>query len=252
MYNLAPENAPWFEHLTDSVRGLGEAAREWQLAHQAASLAHAHMNIGRTVLHEGKITGQPEHSDRGWLSKPFTRTPHSTAVSALQRHYLDALHYAQNEYEHTALLFASGAAWAIRTVHASKQPERVVFTAEDVALGKRALVPGSFDARLDAFKEARYSKTRQLETAYKRLGDCLWARQAAEDIGGQEYVADHEASQMHEYWGIAEGLADAAYAYGLLAEQALSFVLLGPRGERRKQLAAERAAQAEQTSEADQ
>lgn len=247
MYNLAPENAPWFEHLEDSVRALGEAAREWKLAHQGATLAHAHVDTSRTLFHEGKVTGQPGHTDRGWLSKPFTRSPHSTAVFDLQRHYLNAVHFTQNGYEHAAMLYASGAAWAIRTVHAGETPARVVLSVEDT--DKRDLAPGSLNAGLDALKEARLSTVPKLEAAYKRLDDCLYARDVAEDIGSQEYVSDHEASEMHDCLTAAEDIADAAYAYGLLAEGALSFVLLGLRAAHRKQLAEQRAAEQIATTE---
>ncbi|MCZ4611839.1 hypothetical protein O3S80_50460 [Streptomyces sp. Lzd4kr] len=243
MYNLAPKGAPWFEHLTDSVRGLGEAAREWQLAHQGATLAHAHVDTTRTVFHEGKVTGQPESTDRGWLSKPFTRTPHSTAMFELQRHYLNAVHFTKNGYEHAAMLYASGAAWAVRTVRAGEMPARVVLAAADT--DKRELVPGSFNADLDALKEARLSTVPKLIAAHKRLDDCLYARGVAEDIASQDYIADHEAGEMHDCYTAAEGSADAAYAYGLLVEQALSFVLLGPRAAHRKQLAAQEQAAAD-------
>lgn len=242
MYNLAPANAPWFEHLTDSVRALGEAAREWQLAATAATLAHAHADVQRHPWHQGKVTGQPSPEVRGWAGKPAERSPHMNAVFDLQRLYLNVKHDTARGYEHAALLFASGAAWAVRRVRAGHHPERVVFATDDT--DRRSLVPGTFNADLDALKEARLSTAGKLQKAHTRLQECLWARDVGEDIGSQDYVSDHEASDMHECWTLAEGIADAAYAYTLLVEQALGFVLLGPKEAHRKQLAAEKQAAA--------
>lgn len=238
-YNLAPENAPWFEHLTDSVDALGNAAREWDLAHQGAELVHDQTDPMRRVLHDGKVTGQPGPEAVGWNAKPFTRSPHSKAVFALQRLYLEAVHRARAEYEHAALLYASGAAWAIRAVRAGEQPARVVFGVDD---GERDLVPGDLDAGLDAFKADRYSKAEKVEDAYDRLLECLAAGRYAEEIGDQEYVSERDDAEAAECWVVAQGTADAACAYGHLLREGLGFVLLAPREEHRRQLAAARAA----------
>ncbi|MGI5443799.1 hypothetical protein ACQEV4_42605 [Streptomyces shenzhenensis] len=240
MYNLAPTRAPWFEHLTDSVRALGEAAHEWQLAARHAHLAHAQADVQRRILHEGKATGQPGPHVTGWKSAPLERSPHSHAVFDLQRLYLDLEHRTRREYARAALVFASGAAWAVQQVRAGAQPSRVVLELDD---DDRRLLPGSFDANLTALQADRYSKARTVGAAYERLTACLDAGDAAEAIATQDYIADHEASEMHEHMSVAEGAADAAYAYGLLVEEALSFVLLKPRAERRKQLAEQHAAQ---------
>lgn len=245
-YNLAPVNAPWFEHLTDSVDALGNAAREWKLAHQAAELAHAQTDPMRRILHDGKVTGQPGPEVTGWNAKPFTRTPHVAAVFELQRLYMHTMHHARAEYGHAALLYACGAAWAIRAVRAGEQPARVVFGVDDEGdNGQRELVPDDLrlDAGLDAFEADRYSKADKLKAACARLTECLGAAEAAEAIGDQEYVSERDDADAAEYWAIAEGGPDAAYAYGNLLREALGFVLLGPREEHRRQLAEARAAQ---------
>ncbi|MFD5251300.1 hypothetical protein ACFWM5_00455 [Streptomyces bobili] len=241
-YNLAPTNAPWFEHLTDSVDALGEAAREWQLAASAAEVAHSQMDPMRRVLHDGKVTGQPGPDAVGWNARPFRRSPHSAAVYELQRLYLDARQRTRVEYEHAALLYVSGAAWAIGQVRAGAQPTRAMLPAEDDGR-KRALVPGNLDAGVEDFKADRYSKARLLEDAYDRLLECLAAGRQAEDIGDQEYVSERDDAEAAECSAIAEGTADAAYAYGRLLREALGFVLLGPRQARLKQLAEQQAAE---------
>ncbi|MBZ6259727.1 hypothetical protein KVH22_29870 [Streptomyces olivaceus] len=239
MYNLAPKNAPWFEHLTDSVRSLGEAAHEWQLAHTGAKLAYTHAERGD--LHAGKVTGQPGQEARGWIARPASRSPHASASFALRRAAMNHMHHLGAEYRHTAMLFATGAAWAVRAVHAGEQHDRVVFAVDDT--DRRDLIPGSTHLPFAEALEGRYSGVGKLRTAHDRLTDCLLAGEQAEDIADQAYVADHEASQMFDLAVVAEGLADAAYAYGLLAERALQFVLLGPKQTHRVLLAEQRAAQ---------
>ncbi|WP_340382262.1 hypothetical protein U5640_36230 [Streptomyces sp. SS7] len=245
-YNLAPVNAPWFEHLADSVDALGEAAREWKLAHQAAGLAHEQTDPMRRILHDGKVTGQPGPEAVGFNAKPFTRTPHCAAVFELQRIYMEAKHHTRAEYGHAALLYASGAAWAIRAVRAGEQPARVVFGVETEGdNGQRELVPDDLrlDAGLDAFDADRYSKADKLRAACARLTECLGAGEMAAAIGDQEYVSERDDADAAEAWAIAEGGPDAAYAYGHLLREALGFVLLGPRDAHRRQLAEQRAAQ---------
>ncbi|MDX2681074.1 hypothetical protein [Streptomyces soliscabiei] len=243
-YNLAPANAPWFEHLVDSVYALGEAAREWKLACQTAEVAYEQSEPMRRFLHDGKVTGQPGPRAVGWNAKPFTRSPHSKAVYALHTHYMKAKYHARAEYEHAALLYASGAAWAICRVRAGEQPARVVFGVDDEGdNGQRGLVPGDFGAGIRALEADGYSNARTLQAAYERLLECLAAGRHAEEIGEQEYVSERDDAEAAECWAVAEGTADAAYAYGHLLREALGFVLLGPREAHRRQLAEARAAE---------
>lgn len=241
MYDLAPDNAPWFEHLADSVRALGYAAHEWQLAAQAATVDHARADHTGLDFHEGQVIGLPWADATGWNARPQPHRPHGRAQRALVKHYRDAMYQARHGYEDAARLYASGAAWAVRAVQEGRQPRLVELHREPRTDGPDVLVPGSERIDIDALRTARYSGAEKVAAAYKRLDDCLYAAQVAEDIGSQDYVADHEASQMHDAWTVAEGTADAAYAYGQVLERALQFVLLGPKEARRKELAAARA-----------
>ncbi|MFI1030769.1 hypothetical protein [Streptomyces sp. NPDC020951] len=235
-YNLAPANAPWFEHLADSVDALGEAAREWKLAAAAAETAYEQADPLRRVLHDGKVTGRPGPNATGRHDRPYSRSPHNRAVFALQNLCLYARNRTRGEYEHAALLYASGAAWAIGQVRAGEQPAQVVF-AVDGHDQARDLVPGDLDAGVGLFEADRYSKTSRLKAAYERLLDGLDARRTAEEIGDEEYVSEQDASLMFECWANAEHIADHAFAYGRLLQEALGFVLLAPREAHRKQLA---------------
>lgn len=235
-HNMAPANAPWFEHLTDSVRALGEAAYEWQLADQTARLLEAGVDMGRRNLHEGKILVQGS-AGRGWDSNPRRFGPHEHAVMDLQKIYMDHRHVTRRNYEHAALLFASGAARAIAEVRAGEQPPRVPFTLD---ADRTPLIGGYQIGDL-----GNYAGRNALTAAYERVLRMDQAREDAEEIAGRDdhEVSERDAGDMFDGWAIAEGLPDAAYAYGRLAEGALRFVLLGPKDAHHKQLAQARAAQ---------
>lgn len=233
-YNLAPANAPWFEHLIDSVSALREAAREWQLADQAARLLEPGVELERRNLHEGKITVAGPGT-AGWDAKPHRRGPHEHAVFDLQKIYMEHRFLTRRNYGHAAVLFASGAAWAIARVQAGEKPAAVHFPLDE----DRRPVPGQY--RIDGL--SNYAGARKIAAAYERVLSTDVAGEHAEDLAGQEYVTDHEAGEMFEASAHAQGLPDAAYAYGRLAEDALRFVLLGPRAAHRTQLAEQRAAQ---------
>lgn len=243
-YDLAPANAPWFEHLTDSVRALGHAAREWRLAAQAAAVDYARADHPGLDHYEGRVTGVPSADAVGWQAKLHSVRPHSVARRGLEKHYRDAMYATRHAYEDAARLYASGAAWAVREVQEGRrQPQRVEFVMAPGTDTLLVLTPGSERVGTDALAEARYRDAGKVEAAYKRLDACLYAGQLAEDIGSQDYVADHEASAMHDAWTVAEGIADAAYDYGLVLERALQFVLLGQKETHRRQLAEQRAAE---------
>jgi hypothetical protein len=248
MYNLAPKNAPWFEHLTDSLRGLGEAAREWQIADRAAVLAEAHMQMERRTLHEGKTTHQPGPDTQGWARQSRTRTPHADAFFTLHRIYMEQRFRTRREYHQAAMLFASGAAWAIKQVQAGERPHQVVFDLD----GYERPEPMPHAYRIEGLD--RYSNARKLKAAYERLLSMEMAAEHAEEIAGRDdhEVTERDAADMWDAADAARGMEDAAYAYGLLAERALQFVLLGPKDEHRKQLAAARAAAAQQTEASNQ
>lgn len=239
-YNLAPENAPWFEHLTDSVRGLGEAAREWRLADRAAALAEAHVGLERRVLHEGRVTHQP-----GPDTLPFRRhthtnhRPHTRAFFELQRIYMEHRWLTRRRYRESAMLFASGAAWAIAHVQAGEQPRQVVFDLD----GYERPGPMPHGYRVECL--GPYVGAKKLAAAYEQLLAKDHAREVAEEIAGrdEDEVTERDAGDMFDAADAARGIEDAAYEYGLLVEQALGFVLLGPKDAHRKRLAEERAAQ---------
>ncbi|MEW2570465.1 hypothetical protein [Streptomyces sp. NPDC047070] len=241
-HNMAPANAPWFEHLVDSVRALGEAAREWQLADQQARLLEAGVQFERRSLHEGRILVHGP-ATRGYDSKPRTREWHAHAVMDLQKIYMEHRFLTRRRYEHAAMLFASGAARAIAQVRAGEQPVRVLFTLD----ADRMPVVGGYKVG----DLGNYSGQKALAAAYERVASMDYAAEVAEEIAGREdhEVSERDAGEMFEAGAFAEGLPDAAYEYGRLAEGALRFVLLGARQEHGKELAARRAA--EQAAAAD-
>ncbi|MCC9712046.1 hypothetical protein E4N62_46695 [Streptomyces sp. MNU76] len=239
-YNLAPENAPWFEHLTDSVGALGEAAREWRLADRAASLAEDHTRWERGVLHEGRTTHEPGPDTVPLHRRTYSNhRPHVRAVRELRRAYQEHRSLTRRWYGHTAMLFASGAAWAIAQVQAGGEPRQVVFTLDHYE--RPAPIPHGYSVEgVEA-----YAGAEKLAAAYDRLRSTHLAHDVSEEIAGRpdHEVTERDAGEMFEAGDHARGLPDAAYAYGLLLEGALQYVLLDTKDAHRKRLAEQRAAQ---------
>ncbi|MEU8196370.1 hypothetical protein AB0C10_21540 [Microbispora amethystogenes] len=216
---------PWYVTLKAGVSALGEAARTYRDAYRAAEAMASITYAPRVEVHEGRVTGQPGPEARGWEAKPKSLEPHGRAVfevSSLNQHHADEL---KSRYEDAALRYASGAASAIRMVQAGETPARPVLPLN----AERRLEWGGLEIEVPA--EARYAGAEKLTAAYATLSHLLGQRQYAEDLSAQEYLADHEAGWMHDAWHEAEGIADAAYAYGCLAHRAVHFVLLGPKAE---------------------
>ncbi|REE62165.1 hypothetical protein BX257_4778 [Streptomyces sp. 3212.3] len=212
---------PWYEDLEDSVRALGETAREYQLAHTAATTLLAGVEYERRRLHDGKVSLTPRSPWDGRPQAPVTREPHADAVFDLAAVYRDHALKMRELYEHAALLYASGCAWAIRTVQQDANPNGVNF---QMGTDHKA-DPGPLEIK----GLVQYVDSQALADAYVRLMECLGAGYIAEDLDGREYLADHEASQLHDALEQAAGTADAAYAYGQLAEAAVTFALVGQR-----------------------
>ncbi|MFB7597215.1 hypothetical protein [Streptomyces sp. NPDC056160] len=203
---------PWNTSLEDSVFALGVAARECQSASQAAALAKGHFDLDRIRLHDGKV----QRRASGYTAE---QEPHLAALSRISKALLDHGFQLQRLYEEAARAYAHGANWAVRQVLAGQQPAHVEL---------RVASDGSHYVLADTMPTLqldRYAKASGLEAARRRYERCLVAGFEAEGIGSQEYVADHEATAMHEALDIAAGTADAAYAYGVQAESALHFAL---------------------------
>jgi LPS sulfotransferase NodH len=124
------------------------------------------------------------------------------------------------QFEHAALLYASGACWSISQAQQGQTPNRVAFQ-RDPEHAKQ-LMPRT----LEIIGLDRYSERAKVSAACAELTSRLYSASYGEDLASLAYLADHEASQMHDAWDHAEGIGPAAYAYGLLAERALRFVLL--------------------------
>ncbi|MFG2589084.1 hypothetical protein [Streptomyces sp. NPDC048438] len=227
----------WTDSLFDSVYALYETAREYQTAHRAAQVALQTVDVDRRQLHEGRVRlWDPSRSPE----RSFRRAPHERAVFDLYELYSRTEQEVHRRYEEAALLYASGCGWAITLVQAGNHPAFVEFNrdVDEVPVPHAMNISG-----LD-----RYAGARELAASYARVSACLAAAEYGEDLAGRDYVSDHEAGQMHDAVGVALGLADAAFAYGLLAQRAVNYVLLEPRRAREREIAAARAA-AQQTAQ---
>ncbi|MFE3383331.1 hypothetical protein, partial [Streptomyces anulatus] len=101
--------------------------------------------------------------------------------------------------------------------------------------------------RLSITGLTNYAGAPALGRAYEQLARRLSAADHAVHLAEQSDLADHEAGELHDAHDAAMGIADSAYAYGLLAQKAVNFVLLEPRRARERVIALARvAAQADQ------
>ncbi|CUW29658.1 hypothetical protein [Streptomyces reticuli] len=207
---MTQRTLPWHDSLTDSVYALGAAARECQTAYQAAVIAKKHVDLDRIKLLDGQV-------DRRHPGYTTEQEPHFAALSRIGTIQLKTQQTLQRLYEETALAYAHGANWAVRQVRSGEQPARVAFAVDTDSACEFGLLP--------ELQLGRYAGEAALERARSAYERCLAAGAEAEDIGRQAYIADHEANTMHAALDVAVGLADAAYAYGVQAERALTFAL---------------------------
>ncbi|WP_435057533.1 hypothetical protein [Streptomyces sp. bgisy060] len=209
---------PWFETLTDSVFALGAAARETHTAHQAAQAAATQYDLDRVRLLDGEITVP------GSFTPP---RPHDRAVMGIGQALQECRNRMESLSTDAALSYAYGTAWAILLVLDGQEPPRVELglTAEGhlTIPAELAPIPPAIKGLDRWCDNARFDKARQ------RWWECDSAGEYADALSDQEYLADHEATEMHQAYAEARGLTDAAYAYGVLAESALHYALLGTR-----------------------
>lgn len=219
---------PWHYTLEDSVYALGAAAREAQRAWKGARLAVENIDLDRIKPIDGQVefTGSRSYGPH---------RPHDAALFAVGDVLRDAEQRLRDLYENTALAYAYGAAWAIEQVQAGKQPAHVELKRDAAGQPVFGLLPEI---------DLRCVTGPKLAAARETLIACEAARSLGDDLAAQTYLADHEAGEMHAAWEQGDGLPDAAYAYGLLAESGLHFVLIGPKAETERAVLAERRAAA--------
>lgn len=208
---------PWHETLTDSVRSLGEAALEFQQAHRAAELAAAGVMPARRQVHPGIV--RPNRPSTAARHLRPRHIPHGRALTDILHRYCDLRDDLHQAYEEAALLYASGAVWALHAVQTGHAPAAVHVAVDEDG----ALAPGPLEvAGVDGYD---HTTREQLAAAYLQLSQCQSARWIAEEFGAQPTVTEAEAAEERQAWGVAAGIADAAYAYGQLVERAAAQVI---------------------------
>ena len=167
--------------------------------------------MDRLRLLDGKVlTGHP-----GFTGE---QEPHLAALSRIGNVQLRTQHELERLYAQAAEAYAHGANWAVRQVQAGEQPAQAALKVDS----DDAYV---IDGSLPALDLDRFVQAKAVEEARRTYERCLVAGWEAEGIGRQDYIADHEAGEMHAALDVAVGLPDAAYAYGVLAESALRWAL---------------------------
>lgn len=212
----------WFESLTDSVFALGAAARETQRAARTAELEHTAYDPDRIRLLDAAV-----HIDNAPSSVPFR--PHDAAVFTIGDTLSKTVRVLRELYLNTALAYGYGTAWAIGQVLDGQQPHAV-------KLGRTGDGHYKLPADLCPVPPAmpaleQWSGYRKFEQARARLLDIEDAGNVAEYLDQQPYLSDRDATDLHAALDIVAGHADAAYAYGVLAESALHFVLLNAKAQ---------------------
>lgn len=213
-----PAGNQWRTTLLDSVMALRDASREYRAALHLAQSGTWSVDLLRVRGVDGRVhAGQ-----RFAFSKP---RPHAKALLRIHQVFTTAAGELERLYEAAALAYAYGAAWATRQVLDGASPTHVEFIgrdAEGLLEHPDPLIP---IATKDGQGVAGWCDAARFAAAREALATCLAAGDHGEDLCAKDYVTDHEASDMHRAWDIARGTAEAAYAYGLRAEEALQFAL---------------------------
>ncbi|MFD5734363.1 hypothetical protein ACFWIY_16205 [Streptomyces sioyaensis] len=220
---MTRKTLPWFESLTDSVFALGASAREAQRAHQAAQVSTAHYDLDRLQFINGEISIP---------GRPSPVRPHDRALMAIGDSHDQHERRMAVLYGNAALGYAYGTAWAILRVLDGQEPPRVElkWLSDGCFVIPHELAPVPPEIK----GLSRWVNNPKFEHARQRLMRCDQAGDYADHLSERAYLADHEASDMHDALDDAAGLPDAAYAYGVLAESALRFALLGARATHRQ------------------
>ncbi|MFD4863688.1 hypothetical protein [Streptomyces sp. NPDC058412] len=212
---------PWFETLTDSVTALGAAALEAQRAWQGAQVTSHHYDYLRLRPLEGTVTDPGLHHG----APPVY--PYDGMIAVLATFHMAHEQALRSVFTTAALSYGYGAAWAIHQVIDGQQPPAVELTMASpgtfVIPNSLAPVPPAMPA-LD-----RWNGAKRFEQARQRMEAADMAGDYAAALADEDYLADHEASAMHDAETAAQDLPDAAFAYGQLAETALRYALLDTR-----------------------
>ncbi|MCZ7414281.1 hypothetical protein [Streptomyces sp. WMMC897] len=208
---------PWHVTLFDSVYALGAAARELRTAHQQAKALLFGVQLERLRPVDGHVSVTVTGGDAFGSTSPRPHRPHDKAVFDLGDAYRKLEDQLEHAYLRAALGYAHGTAWAAHQVLAGHQPPVVEMTIGPGWDYVTGLLP---ELALD-----RYVGAREVAAARERVLCCENAADYGADLGERGYLADHEASEMHDAWDIAAGLPEAAYDYGVAAEKALHFAV---------------------------
>jgi hypothetical protein len=198
---------PWYESLADGVMALWEACREYEVALHGIKTLSAGVEYGRRRPVDGRVLDAGRWSGRS--------RPHDTALGQLTQLYSDAARRIENLHRDAALAYVFATAAAVRAVQAGECPGLPTVT-NDGTGPTGTLAVGDLD---------RYAHATKVTSARTHLDRLLYAADAAEDLADREYLADHEAGQLHALLDEAAGIPGAAYAYGLVLQDALRWAV---------------------------
>ncbi|UFQ16879.1 MULTISPECIES: hypothetical protein [Streptomyces] len=202
----------WFHDLTESVFAVGAGAREYRMAHQAAQSAAWSFESARLDSVEGAVSV---------VGRYFIQPHHETLRNLKEIHDSTEVRI-KALYENTSLAYAYGTAHAVADIARGQRPRHLEFARRDGFYGIPAAPLPNLEVVL-----ARWPGGPNLIALGEILTEHIRARDLARDFSFYEDFADCHSPESAEASKFAAGLADAAYAYGEVAERALHFVVLG-------------------------
>ncbi|MFD9789654.1 hypothetical protein ACFWXK_01760 [Streptomyces sp. NPDC059070] len=205
----------WFNSLSDSVFALGAAAREHRAASEAARFAAWSVEPNRLLPADGTLR----------VNETRLLQPHDTAITLLSELFGGLRHHTRHLHENACLAYAYGAAESVRLVSLGERPRHIELRRHD---GLYVLPPTSLLPDLNRAM-IRWPGRDHLSRLRAEVMRREFTASVATDDSSNNYLTDHEASEVFPASEFTASLADSAYAYGEVAESALNYLLLAAR-----------------------
>ncbi|WP_327088549.1 hypothetical protein OIE66_40580 [Nonomuraea sp. NBC_01738] len=197
-----------YAELQASVYALGAAAREYQAALRLARTGAWGVRFDRLRPVDGEIIVPGREAHR----------PHDMALFEIADKLGALVTCMETSYEDAALLYAYGATWAAHEIIQGRAPNLV-----EVRLRDSIPAPGTRPVIGEHL--TRWAGRTDYARALGTLLDAELALEHGSGLASEDDLADHEVGEMHDALIRAEGLADAAYAFGVQAERSVHFAI---------------------------
>ncbi|GAB3117967.1 hypothetical protein GCM10027160_29340 [Streptomyces calidiresistens] len=204
--------------LTASVHNLRDTCREYATAVAHIETGRWSVDPERVLPREGVIAapGRAETTTPDALNS----SPHNTALARIDAALAAAREELEELHEAAALAYAYGTTRAVRQLLDGRRPVAVEVPRDLNGRYLRGELP-----TVTADELPRWSGWQAFVDTREDLLQREAARSVCDGLIRSDYLLDHEASELHDAYQAAQGLAAAAYAHGRQAENTLAFVL---------------------------